>query len=390
MISKTNKIVRILARSAARNAVLRDMRGIAKQDPGTETVLQAGFDWLARAQDRSSSADGGVSRHFNLLTGWDSSYPETTGYILNTWVERASTPGHADLEPRIQKAVDWLGSIQLPEGGFPGGVIGENQTVPVVFNTGQIVLGLAATASSFNKGRAALVRAADWLVAMQDSDGGWHRGDRPLAPDGARTYETHVAWGLVEAGRVTGESAYVDAALKNVEWTLALQRPNGWFDRCSLGEPEKTLTHTIGYTLRGILEVWRASNDPRYLAASQMTADALLRAQRKDGSIPGCFDSNWNPTVPWICLTGVSQIALCWMRLYEAIGETRYLTAARSANGFVRKTINLSCDPDVRGGVSGSFPIWGAYCPLEYINWAVKFTMDSQMLEDNLLRRSVV
>ncbi|HXK94408.1 MAG TPA: prenyltransferase/squalene oxidase repeat-containing protein, partial [bacterium] len=328
MINKTNKIVRILARSAARNAVLRDMRGIAKQDPGTETVLQAGFDWLARAQDRSSSADGGVSRHFNLLTGWDSSYPETTGYILNTWVERASTPGHADLEPRIQKAVDWLCSIQLPEGGFPGGVIGENQTVPVVFNTGQIVLGLAATASTFNKGRAALIRAADWLVAMQGADGGWHRGERPYAPAGAHTSETHVAWGLIEAAKVTGNSAYSNAALKNVHWALSLQSPTGWFNRCSFWEPDRTLTHTIGYVLRGVLEAWRFTSDSRLLAAARLTADALMRAQRKDGSIPGCFNSNWNPTAQWICLTGVSQIALCWMRIYETTREPRYLNAA--------------------------------------------------------------
>ena len=37
------------------------------------------WDGLERAQDYSSSEDGGVARHYGLLNGWSASYPETTG-----------------------------------------------------------------------------------------------------------------------------------------------------------------------------------------------------------------------------------------------------------------------------------------------------------------------
>jgi hypothetical protein len=31
----------------------------------------------------------------------------------------------------------------------------------------------------------------------------------------------------------------------------------------------------------------------------------------------------------------------------------------------------------VRGGVPGSFPIWGGYGTYEYLNWAAKFLADA-------------
>ena len=34
-------------------------------------------------------------------------------------------------------------------------------------------------------------------------------------------------------------------------------------------------------------------------------------------------------------------------------------------------------DPGMRGGVPGSFPIWGGYGTYEYLNWAAKFLADA-------------
>ena len=46
--------------------------------------LKAGAGWLKEAQDTQS--DGGFSGRFNIKTGWSSSYPETTGYIIPTLI----------------------------------------------------------------------------------------------------------------------------------------------------------------------------------------------------------------------------------------------------------------------------------------------------------------
>ena len=90
------------------------------------------------------SADGGVARHYCLITGWGASYPETTGYIVPTIIREAQATGDTELLQRARRMLDWLVSIQMPGGGFRGGVTSDGPAVPVTFNTGQILLGLAA------------------------------------------------------------------------------------------------------------------------------------------------------------------------------------------------------------------------------------------------------
>ena len=138
--------------------------------------------------------------------------------------------------------LDWLVSIQFPEGGFQGGTIGASPMVPVTFNTGQILLGLAAGVRALgDRYREPMRRAADWLVQTQDSDGCWRRYPTPFAAPGEKTYESHVAWGLLEAARVEGAagSRYAGSALANVGWSLRWQAENGWFSKCCL-EDERT------------------------------------------------------------------------------------------------------------------------------------------------------
>ena len=97
----------------------RDRRAGLGDDPGIDRAVEAALNWLATAQDCSTSADGGVSRHFSLVTGWATSYPETTGYIVPTVLDMAA--GDSALAARGRRMLDWLVSIQFPEGGFQGG-----------------------------------------------------------------------------------------------------------------------------------------------------------------------------------------------------------------------------------------------------------------------------
>ncbi|HLB09374.1 MAG TPA: hypothetical protein VK617_07550, partial [Gemmatimonadaceae bacterium] len=68
----------------ARDAARRDRSRGPLADAGIPATVDAAFDWLGVAQDRSASSDGGFARHFSLLTGWSASYPETSGYIVPT------------------------------------------------------------------------------------------------------------------------------------------------------------------------------------------------------------------------------------------------------------------------------------------------------------------
>jgi hypothetical protein len=360
----------------------RDAAGPPAADPGIEPAVDAAIAWLCRAQDCSETCDGGVARHFSLVHGWGPSYPETTGYIVPTLLTVAELRHDATLRDRARRMAEWLVRIQRPDGAFQGGTIRARQPVPVTFNTGQILLGLAHAVRHFGEAyRDAMRAAASWLASTQDPDGCWRRYPTPFAAPGEKAYETHVAWGLLEAARVEPASAYADAALANVRWALGHQRANGWFAHCCLTDPGQPLTHTIGYALRGVIEAYRFTGDRALLDASRRTADGVMAAMQPDGFLAGRLDHEWRPRVRWACLTGTVQIAACWLLLHRATGEARYLGAAAAANGYVRRTVRVDGPPDTRGAVKGSFPVDGAYGRYEYLNWAAKFFIDANLLE---------
>jgi rhamnogalacturonyl hydrolase YesR len=369
----------------AKAEALKDRQGLSENDPGIDVAVREAVGWLCRAQDFSTTRDGGVARHFSLLNGWGPSYPETTGYIIPTVLGFARLTGDQNLLERGKRMLDWCLSIQFPNGAFQGGIIGAQPLVPVTFNTGQILLGLAAGGKEFGEPyRRSMIRAADWLVETQDPDGYWRKNSSPFASPGEKAYDTHVAWGLFEAARVEPGKHYEKAALANVEWALTQQRENGWFMNCCLSDYTIPLTHTLGYALRGVLEAYRFSGNEKFLSAARRTADGLLTALRPDGFLPGCLSSDWQPASRWACLTGIVQVSYSWLALYQITGDSRYKDAARSANSYVRKTQDVSGRPEVRGAIKGSFPVNGEYGTNQYLNWAAKFFIDANLLEKEI------
>lgn len=359
----------------------RDSLGKLNPDPGIERAIDESVKWLGLAQDRSVSMDGGVARHYSLIDGWSTSYPETTGYIVPTMLAYARLRDDNTVRQRAKRMLDWLISIQFPEGGFQGGRIDSTPRVPVTFNTGQILLGLASGVREFGMYREEMCRAADWLVATQDPDGCWRKHPTPFAKPGEKAYETHVAWGLLEAARLVCNKDYEKAALANVQWALRSQRDNGWFENCCLDDPTRPLTHTIGYALRGLIEAYNFTKDRVLLDAARRTSDGLLSALRADGSLPGRLYPNWTAAVKWICLTGNVQIAHSWLLLYQCTGDSRYRDAAYAANQYVRRSMKIDGPPETRGAIKGSFPLWGDYGSYQYLNWACKFFVDANTCE---------
>jgi hypothetical protein len=397
MLSTAKRLVRqwqenLALTTAAKDEVRRDRNTTRPTPPAIDTAIHAAMVWLKRAQDLSASRDGGVARDFSLLSGWATSYPETTGYIVPTMLVYADLYHDPDARNRARRMLDWLVSIQFAEGGFQGGRIDAPNKVPVTFNTGQILLGLAAGVAEFGEAyRAPLRKAGDWLRDSLDADGCWRRHATPFAAPGDKTYETHVAWGLFEADRVEPGRGYGEAGLKQVGWALTQQQRNGWLANCCLTNRDQPLTHTLGYALRGFMEAHRFSQDPEILARARHTADGLLSVLDEHGFLPGCIDSQWAPRAEWSCLTGEVQIAECWLMLFECTGERRYFEAATRANAYVRSTMRLAnCSDDVHGAIKGSFPVQGAYGAYQYLNWAAKFFIDSHLRELRLRASSAL
>jgi uncharacterized protein YyaL (SSP411 family) len=355
--------------------------------------LRAAIDWLCRAQDAHD--DGGVARSYSLAynpyfkrRGWMASYPETTGYIIPTMFDCARETGREELFNRAVRMADWECDVQMSNGAVQGGTVGDPPT-PAVFNTGQVIFGWIRAFQETGTGRylASAVKAGEFLVASQDADGAWRKNLSSYTSEKMPhyTYNTRTAWALFVLGQETGNRAYRDAAIRNIEFALGEQLPNGWFRNNCLYDPNCPLLHTIAYALRGVLEVGIALNNSVYISAVRKAADELLAKQRANGSLAGRFNERWEPAVKYSCLTGNAQMGTVWGRLQQVTGDRKYLNGLIKANAFLRRVQWLGTgNPGLDGGISGSYPLHGRYGPFEVLNWAVKFFADSLMLETSI------
>ncbi len=368
--------------AGAKTEQRRDHRGLPADDPGIEATETSALGWLCAAQDFSTSHDDGASRHFSLVSGWGASYPETSGYIVPTLIDAGVRRNEPTLLDRARRMSDWLVSIQFANGAFQGGTIDARPVVPVTFNTGQILLGLAAATRQFGSDYAGPMRcAANWLVETMDVDGCWRKFPTPFAAPGEKAYETHVAWGLIEAARTIRDTEaaarYAAAAVRNARWAITKQHPNGWFDCCCLVRPDAPLTHTLGYVLRGLTEIFLYTREDDVLAAALLTADALSSRVEPDGFLAGRLNEEWDGSVEWACVTGSAQIAHSLLLLFGETGRTPYRDAAFALLRYARRTVHIEGPVGIRGGVKGSFPVDGGYGTYEFLNWAAKFLVDA-------------
>lgn len=100
--------------------------------------------------------------------------------------------GHSVRDPRIKKAADWLLEREIRRPGDwsrsarhlePGGWCFEyrNGFYPDTDDTSMVLIALARTGySTTPEARPAVRRALDWLIGMQNSDGGWAAFDRNI------------------------------------------------------------------------------------------------------------------------------------------------------------------------------------------------------------------
>jgi hypothetical protein len=363
-------------------AVWDSFVGASHDASDSRTHLDATMGWLARAQDQGN--DDGVARMYHLRTGWGASYPETTGYIIPTFLVYAQYSGRPEFADRAVRMARWESKVQMEDGAVQGGVITDAPT-PAIFNTGQVLFGWCAVSRHVpdEAFRRSALRAADYLVAQMDPDGAWRRNLSKFTDASLDTYAYNVrtAWALLLAQSLAPGDAYRSAAVRNVRFVLTLCADNGWIAKNCLSRPEQPLLHTIAYAYQGLLECAVLERLDDALETVVRGNDALLRNFEEFGQLHGRYADCWSPTVRWRCLTGEAQTSIVWHRLGEVTGDGRWRAAAERLNTQIKKTQTLEGDPAKAGGVKGSHPVTAPYGRLEYLNWAGKFFADALMLE---------
>jgi hypothetical protein len=357
-------------------------RGLTDEDH-----LRAAAQWLAAAQD--SQSDGGIAGRYQLGRGWTSSYPETTGYIVPTFLALSRALPQAGFRERAERAVQFLLSVQLPEGGFPGLEIADNRTAPSPFNTGQILHGLTAwhRETGDEEVRVAAERAVQWLLGLQDPDGAFRRY---AYEDRASTYSAYLACRLAEWGDHAADRAALAAASRHLDWTLAHRRSNDWIALAGFDEEQhqadEAFTHTIAYTLAGILSTAETLGRSDGIAAAGAAAERLARRLELSRFLPGLIGSDWRGRSRYGCLTGDCQMALIWFRLHSLSRNLRLVNAALKAIDLVKLAQPMrNPNSGLFGGVPGSDPIHGSYIEGAVPNWAAKYFIDALLEKQRVI-----
>lgn len=349
---------------------------------------RAAVQWILRAQ--AATPDDGVALGYFPCDahgdGWRASYPETTGYIITSLLAYDRAFGDPAAAAAAMRMARWEMAVQMPSGAVQGGFVcpPEKQTA-AAFNTGMVLDGWCSAYdhSPSPELLAAARRAADFLVNDIDENGYFKTNGAFVSAGEIKTYTCLCAWAIHRFGELTGEERYRCAAVGVIEAALRQQHANGWFGHNCLTQSESPLTHTIGYTLQGVLEVGLASGRTDFVDAVRRTADAILSLISRDGFLYGRYFADWEPAGFSSCLTGSSQIAIVLYRLAEATGDDRYRSFADRLVDYLKNHQLLqSNDPNVIGALAGSYPLFGAYMRAGYPNWATKYFLDALMLQN--------
>jgi uncharacterized protein YyaL (SSP411 family) len=349
----------------------------------TADALRSVVDWILYAQ----RPDGGIAAYYSLLTGYSESYPEVTGYIIPTLYDFGRMTGDPALRQAAERATDWLLSLQMPSGAFPGGLRGpDSDAQPSVFNTGQILQGLVRAHAETRNAEIleSAVAAGDWLAAIQQADGSW---TGLAAYQGvAHTYYSMVSWALAQLADESRDPRHAAAAERNIDWVLAHVQPSGWIDGIYLrGHP--AYLHFIAYVIQGTLECGILRRRDGAIQAAAKPAWVLLRKFETHKRLLGTYEPDFRGGQTFSCLTGNAQMSCVWLRLFEVTGELRYLNAALKMNEMLKQLLPVTGRRGVVGGVAGSYPIWAAYQPMRFISWGCKFLADALVLEQRLTRK---
>lgn len=282
-------------------------------------------------------------------------YPEVTGYYIPSliqWGERGLAKAYAE----------YLCSVQKEDGSW----YDSDNHAPYVFDSAQILKGLLAARDMLPDADSHIIRGCDWILSN-------------MQPDGRLTTPDKEAWGsnedfcselihiyclspLRDAGRLYGRPDYLEA----VDRILSYYKKEK-LDRII---NFSLLSHFYAYVMEGLYD----------LGETGLCRESMMRLEGyrdRRGGIPGLKD------VPWVCSTGMFQLALVWYKLGEP----------DRGNPLFYYALSLQ---NRSGGWYGSYPAPGLYgrlhrgrkkpyyFPKEEISWANKYFMDALALKEQI------
>ncbi|MEO5347709.1 MAG: hypothetical protein H7834_15220 [Magnetococcus sp. YQC-9] len=375
--------------------------GVQPVDDASRQRAHAAAEWLIRAWE--ATPDNGVSMGYfpcnpredmGAANGWRSSDPETTGTIMISLLNYAIRFSDALMRERVLAMAHWEADLQRVSGAIQRGLVTTLEPQQSeIFNTGLVLNGFAALLKFEPDPRIeeAASRAADFLVSHLGEDGHFRQLDPFAHHQPVKSYNVLCAWGLYLLGRLLNLSNHQQAALRLAYATQSLQMPNGWFlHNCPEREDAPT-THSIGYTLQGLLETGIASEDSTLIESARRGMLPMIDVIESNGFLPGRFHADWTPASFGASLTGSALLSVVCFRLYQALGDTTFLEAGHRLVDLLKglQVLNALNSP-MRGALAGSFPLFfGEYQPAGFPSRATQYLLDALLLQDRIVEEQL-
>lgn len=270
-------------------------------------------------------------------------YPEVTGYFIPTLL----SIGEITLAEGFAR---WLVTVQQADGSFTL----DEPSKQYVFDTGQVIRGWVAIIDRLPELAGPLKRACDWIIDGADPmtgrlqvpapGGDWSLGSRGEVSEGIHLYVLQPMRDAATVLELPHIRAAADKALAYYLTNVAVTD----FAQANM------LTHFYGYMQEALFEMGCIDECRRGMAS-------VAAFQFQNGAVTGYSD------VPWVCSTGLAQLAKVWYFLDD-------LPRADRAIKFLTQLQNGS------GGFYGSYGVGATYFPAEEISWAAKYAIEAEQL----------
>jgi prenyltransferase beta subunit len=230
-------------------------------------LAAGGINPRCQARPGGTDAFSFLVNHFQKGLEEEISYPQipTTAFERELMVVNAS-----GADPHDFAGHDLVGEILAREddGSFPYVPGGRGEINDTVF----AIVALAPIQEP--AAQAAIQRAADWLIAQQDDDGGWAWGVK-----GDRT-EADLTGAAIQALRAAGRP-HTEAEQRGLHYLRDMQSPDGGFPEFP-GETESNVASTA-WAVQGI---WASGEDPEtWVEGGNDPLSYLASLQQPDGHI---------------------------------------------------------------------------------------------------------
>jgi squalene-hopene/tetraprenyl-beta-curcumene cyclase len=212
--------------------ILMQLRRIPYPDAARkEEAIRRGLQWTLGMQSRSGGyAAFDTDNTLELLNripfaDMEAMIDPPTADITGRILELMGNYGFDETDPRAARALDFVWRLQEPSGAWWG-----RWGVNYIYGTWSVLAGLRAIGVSLADER--VRRAVAWLKSVQNPDGGFGEDcvsyEDPSAAGRGRSTPSQTAWAML--GLLAGEDGVSPELLRAADWLLARQRSDGFWD----------------------------------------------------------------------------------------------------------------------------------------------------------------